>query len=126
MRTPTATILLATSLLLGCAVDYEIELPGGYVLYSESRDNQVIASKSGTATSKYIPCNVEAYTHNNTHIVVRQRFSPSCFWKQKNRPTQEEGKTYYWIININNQTIQGPMSYEYFVKIKTNEHPHLE
>lgn len=118
-------ILLSCLFQGGACGDYSDELPGGYVFVSESPDIQEISRVEGIAPSEhYIPCNVVSYDYNKDFIVAKQIARVGCFHllhtdgdpsgPRQNFLNQRDGETYYWIIEVDKRTIDGPYRLDQF------------
>ena len=97
---------------LSACGDYELNLPGGYVLFSESPNNQIIMREEGRDPHEpYVPCNVTGYDYNDEFIVAKQQARIECYMDKDNAfdPYDlKDGEIYYWIIDAKQKRVNGP------------------
>ncbi|MWV44317.1 DUF3997 domain-containing protein [Paenibacillus sp. HJL G12] len=111
------------TLLIGCAglADYDIDLPGNYSIVRLSAHQIIIAPKltDDSWGSAVIPTEVASVGWNDDFILAMQ-------YSMMKDPTSSNGyeipdtsKMNYWIIDIGQNQIRGPMNLTDFDETKT-------
>lgn len=99
------SIFILCLFLYGCAgaSDYDIDLPGDYSIVRLSSQEIILAPKieEGSWGERVVPTKIVEVGWNSDFIIC----------KQENLNNQE---LYYWIININDKKVTGPINYEKF------------
>jgi Protein of unknown function (DUF3997) len=99
-------------ILTVCSSDYVEELPGGYSFVDEGSSNAVIAKGP-----KFIPCEVISYDYNDHFIIAAQIQQKECFWPADSI-NNEVGSFNFWIIEVKQDSIFGPLTYKNFIELK--------
>jgi hypothetical protein len=112
-------ISLLSSFLAPACVDYAEPLGGGWYFDADS-DTHPFISKTRIEGDPFIPCNVIAHVHDEQFVLVAQKPDTDCEWNDKdakiaNAANQTGNPVNFWIINIEEDKLIGPLSInEYF------------
>lgn len=110
------------SVLSGCgAADVSIDLPGGYVFFSEAPSMQSVSPANGVATGeRYVPCNVNKVCYDKEFIVADQINNGACNLTGSQEyllAGEKEGETYHWVIVVKERKVLGPFTASEFADV---------
>lgn len=109
-RLSLSVIFVAFIVFIYLAVtENEGELSGGYFFYDEGLNQAVITHPPGVPGEGNIPCTVVEHVWDRYFILAKQIAQSDCFWSQGRDIKQEVGHTYFWIIEVDNEKVIGPL-----------------
>lgn len=107
---------------MGDSID---ELSGNYEFVFENNENAII---KGAGEEKIIPCSVLSHSYNDDFILAFQKAASDCILNSNLK--QEEGKVYFWIIDVKADTLYRTESIEDYwtkrVELKVPENLRLQ
>lgn len=103
-------IFLLSLFLFSCNSDSLVMLTNSYVYVDEGATNRMICKDPSQEGDNYIPCDIVDYDYNDSYIIAKQQYYSDCYQGYQGERTLEKGSYYYWIIQISNDSLIGPLT----------------